>query len=149
VCTPRQTELPDGALAGVECRLEVGIAARVGAYRFADAREAALAYLGRMDGYGVAPDSGDCAANAKGERTWMIGGSGDTVEVDGSGPLEVGRIGCFLNENDFANVRLTCGSMYVGILGRNDDIAALHRWAWGSDRPSETGVQPDICRTEV
>lgn len=151
-CTPRRTELPVGALAGIECRIESDAAAIVGAYRLPDAREAALAYLDRLAGYGVTPGTGDCAANSDGDAAWTIGGgdtgSGETVEVEGVGTLAVGRVGCFLNENDIANVRVTCGSTYIGILGRDDDVGALHRWVWGSDGPHPAGARPAICRTD-
>lgn len=149
-CEARRSDLPEGALAGVECRTGAGDATRVGAYRFDDASAAVLTYLVRLADYGVGPHDGDCAAGRAGDAPWRPGDGGSTgvgtIAVEGGAILAVGRVGCFLNENDIANVRLTCGSMYVGVLGRDDDIAGLHRWVWGSREPAQVGVGPDLCR---
>ena len=70
----------------------------------------------------MAKGKGDCAAGKAGDSPW----------VDEDGKVG-GRIGCFLDENGTANVRVTCGPTYVGILGRDDDIAALVRWVRDRD----------------
>jgi hypothetical protein len=150
-CASKRTGLPVRATAGVECHPGAGPVTRVGAYRFGDAPDAALTYLERMTSYDVALASGDCAHGISGDAAWMpgdgvAGTTADRVTFGDSGPWAVGRSGCFLDDYDHANVRLTCGSMYVGILGRNDDLAELHRWAWlpGSGSP-RSGEQPGIC----
>lgn len=132
-CVPRRVDLPTQALAGIECEIRSGVATRVGAYAFRDAADATLTYLTRLAEYGVAPSSGDCAAGIEGDVAWAA--------TDGS----TGRMGCFLNENDIANVRLTCDRLYVGVLGRAADLEALHAWAGGSTG-AQLAAAPDLCR---
>ena len=110
--------------------------ARVGAYSFPDITEATATYLGRMASYHVAKGKGDCAAGKPGDSPW----------VDEDGKVG-GRIGCFLDENGTANVRVTCGPTYVGILGRDDDIAALVRWVRDRDGEPTPDGRPGICRS--
>ena len=140
-CVPRRTGLPARAIAGIECRVNGALVTRVGAFRFLDARGAVTTYLERLASYHVAPATGDCLAGTSGDVAWMPG--------DGAtGPWVVGRIGCFLDENGTANVRATCGSMYVGVLGRDADLAALDRWVRTSDHGQVgTGEPPGICRS--
>ena len=58
----------------------------------------------------------------------------------------VGRIGCFLDENGTGNVRLTCGTTYIGILGRDADLADLQRFALApATGPMKVGQTPGIC----
>ena len=149
-CAPRRSRLPARAITGVECRVNAAVAKRVGFYGFRDARDAALTYLERLSEYDVAPASGDCAARTAGERAWQPGDrkpgpEADRVSLGKTGPWVVGRIGCFIDEEGQANVRVTCGSTYVGILGRDDDLADVDRWAWAPSPPGEPGVRPGIC----
>jgi anti-sigma factor RsiW len=129
-CAPRRRDLPIRAVAGVECRIASGIVARVGAYGFGGVSEATTAYLERLASYGVASSSGDCAGGHAGDAPWSPDG----------------RTGCFLDENGSANVRVTCGSTYVGVLGHDDAIADLYRWTWKPADPSAGGgTAPGIC----
>jgi hypothetical protein len=150
-CTPRRTRLPARAIAAVECRINAAVVRRVGLYGFRDARDAALTYLERLATYDVAPASGDCAGGTTGDRAWQTGDrepgpARDRVSIGDTGPWVLGRIGCFLDEEGHANVRVTCGSTYVGILGRDDDLADVDRWAWSSPGgPVDAGEPPGIC----
>ena len=154
-CAPRRKDLPVRAAAAVECRLNSNPVARFGAYRFRDAHDAALTYFERLALSGVDPASGDCSAGASGDAPWMpgdgtTGSPADRVTFGGSDRWVVGRSGCFLDEDGTANVRLTCGSTYIGILGRSGDIAALHEWAWRSQTgPVPSGEPPGICGSGV
>ena len=68
------------------------------------------------------------------------------MSIGKSGPLVLARIGCFIDEYGNANARVTCGSVYVGILGRKDDLADIERWAWSSSGgPVVPGEPPGIC----
>jgi hypothetical protein len=148
-CVPRQTDLPPGALAGVECDLGDGLAARVGAFRFATQRDAFQAYAARLTTYRVPLRSGDCWAGAPGDSSWIPG------DGPGEGGDSVNRSGCYLDENGLANIRLTCplvssvaeSGTYVGVLGTNADIAALFDWTWRYPEgvPMETPSPPGIC----
>jgi hypothetical protein len=131
-CAPRRHDLPVRAIAGVECRVAHGSVARVGAYGFGGVSDATTAYLGRLTSYGVAASTGDCAGGHAGDAPWSPNG----------------RSGCFLDENGSANVRVTCGSTYIGVLGNDDAIADLYRWTWKpSDPATDRGKAPGICST--
>jgi hypothetical protein len=114
-------------------------------------------YVQRITQYDVALESGDCAAGTPGDSSWFV-----THDPPAASML---RSGCFVNENEHANVRLTClpnfgdvPGMYVGVLGASDDLAGLYDWAWGDAEwreyvyefhvvyPDEPhGPQPAIC----
>jgi hypothetical protein len=151
-CAPRRKDLPVRATAGIECRVNSDPVARVGAYRFGDPGDAALTYFERLASNDVAPASGDCTAGAGGDSPWMAGdgtagSEADRVAFAGSDRWVVGRTGCFLDDGT-ANVRLTCGSTYIGILGRSGDLAALHAWAWKAQTGQvSSGEPPGICRS--
>ena len=80
-------------------------------YGFATLADALAAYIARMASYGVALRSGDCQAGTAGDRAWT---PGDGPDEGGDLPY---RIGCFLDENGTANVRLTCGDPETGVVG--------------------------------
>ena len=149
-CAPRRTDLPALAIAGVECKVGSSLVERVGAYRFRDARDAATTYLARLAAYHVAPTTGGCQAGTEGDAAWMPGdrtSGAERVTIDGSGPWVTGRSGCFLDENGTANVRLTCGSTYLGVLGSAADLAALYHWAWSAPGGTpRAGDPPGICQ---
>jgi hypothetical protein len=155
-CTPRRSDLPDGATAGVECRPSVGPALRVGYYALPTNRAAARAYFDRIVTSGVEPNSGDCWSGVAGDVGWIPGdGEPDLVDnrdygiVVANSPYVTHRIGCFLHEGT-ANVRLTCGDgRYVGVLGRNDDLEALFRWSeqYPLGVPMDTPTAPGLCIT--
>ena len=151
-CAPRRTDLPALAIAGIECRINGAAAARVGAYGFRNAQDATATYLDRLASYKVRPRTGSCGTGTAGDEAWMPGdGSAGGIDpslrfTNGSGSWAVGRSGCFADENGIANVRATCGSTYIGILGRTDDLASLHRWVWRSaSGPLDPGEPPGIC----
>ena len=155
-CTPRRSDLPDGATAGVECRPSAGPALRVGYYALPTNRAAARAYFDRIVTSGVEPNSGDCWSGEPGDLGWIPGdGEPDLVDnrdygiVVANSPYVTHRIGCFLHEGT-ANVRLTCGDgRYVGVLGRNDDLEALFRWSdqYPPGVPMDTPSAPGLCIT--
>jgi hypothetical protein len=145
-CLARRTGLPPGATAGVDCRVDSSVVLRVEAFLFADEREAATAYMTRLTENGVGIAEGDCLAGVPGDSPWM---DDDPLRVQfrGTGPWAVGRTGCDSDADGDANVRVTCGPVYIGIVGRGRDIASLYRWAWRADEgPTDAGHAPGICR---
>jgi hypothetical protein len=133
-CTPVGANLPRGAVAGVECRPDTDLVARVGFYRFASEREMLTEYYARFAQYGVARDSWKLEIGSDGRDCWR------GVPVEGSylpGGSEgiPNRSGCFLNEYEIANTRTLWVRhlIYIGVLGKNQDIARLYAWAWGDD----------------
>jgi hypothetical protein len=150
-CAPRTAGLPRDAIAGIECRpghdtadgLDA-LVARVGAYRFASPQDAATAYLERLSTSGVTLGSGDCATGRSGDTAWS-GGTGELVQFAGA-EWATGRVGCFLDQYGTANVRATCGSTYIGILGRDEDLGWLHKWASAPpDGEGPAQPMPGIC----
>lgn len=150
-CAPRRTNLPALAIAGIECRVGTTLVSRVGAYRFRDANDAATTYLERLASYGVELATGDCLAGSSGDAAWKpgdgtTGTDASSIRFRDTGPWSVGRSGCFLDENGVANARATCGATYIGVLGRNEDLAAVQRWLWASpDGPVAAGEPPGTC----
>lgn len=149
-CEPRRTAMPSRSTAGVDCGVHGAVVGNVGAYRFKDGGDAARTYLERMASYAVKPATGKCAAGTPGDAPWLSKDRPSSEPNDitvGAETRSIGRSGCFLNENDIANVRVTCGSMYVGVLGVDGDIAALYEWVWGfAGGPAAAGSPPSICR---
>jgi len=123
-CVPVRTGLPSRAIAGVECRATDGAVAKVGFYLFKTDKDTVNAYVERMRAEGIKLDSGGGPC---------IDGEGDGAYVPWEGPgIAPWRNGCFLNDAGYANFRATMpGShVYIGVLGRSGDMAALADFAW-------------------
>ena len=119
-CHPVRDEVPPKAVAGIDCRADDPAVARIGFYLF-DNDEAMLdAYFARMDAEGVERDHGGC-----------IDGEGEGSYIPYEGPSP-DRDGCFVNAEGYANYRATISgnAVYIGILGRSDDMRALDDFAW-------------------
>jgi hypothetical protein len=134
---------------------DIGIRARHGGTHLPDAacgdeRRLALVYLDRMTQAGVTLREGDCYDGRAGDTSWIPGDGEDFstfVEYRGQ-RYNAERVGCFLNENGIANVRLTCGgAIYIGVLGRNEDLAGLSEWigAFAPYAPRDIPSPPGIC----
>jgi len=121
-CRPVRQDLPPGAVAGIECAADDPAVARLGFYLFENDATMLAAYFARMDEEGVVRESGSCVAGE---------GEGEGAYTPGEGEIPY-RAGCFINEEGFANYRVTLpGShVYIGILGNSDDMAALSDFAW-------------------
>jgi hypothetical protein len=133
-CSPRRSDLPAGATAGVECSPGVAAVDRVGVYQFGSEAALLATYLDRLAAAGVEPRSGDCPA-----------GPGDAAYrgEDTGAIFDAHRIGCYLNEFDNANYRITIPEslVYVGVLGTGSDLGTLGDWIWHGDEsvpPSPT-----------
>jgi hypothetical protein len=140
-CSPRRSELPERAYAGIECRPSTGPAARVGVYAFNGGDDALRAYFDRLADYGVDPETGNCWEGIPGDGFW----GGDTG-VDNS-LNEIYRQGCFLDEDGQANVRFTglAESVYVGIVGQSwTSIPELLDWAWAGGQ-GDPGIYSNPC----
>ena len=163
-CAPRRAELPAGAAAGVECRLDTPLVDRVAVYGFASGTpssdgdrshedRAVFAYLERMHEEGVLGEPGDCAGNTPADVSWQ-GPEADQsgtdhylqVQFDGR-PYSIARYGCFENEQGMANFRATCTSgTYIGVLGRTRELDRLTDWALRWPDPDELAFpMPGIC----
>lgn len=153
-CRPRRANLPWGSSAGVECFVNSDLVRRVGVYAFRDQQaledfesEAALAathYFVTLAAYDVDAHSGDCHNGVPGDASWP-----DYLPDEGDGPhgLSSWRLGCYHDEYGQANIRVTCyGGVYIGILGKTDDIKALAEWAWKAPEDQSTERDPPgIC----
>jgi hypothetical protein len=151
-CVPRRTDLPEGALRGIECRPDDPLVASVGVYEFASEIEAASTYMTRLASYGVDVRAGDCGRDIPGDSAWTPGDGEGNPEDPGvfdweNEALSPERIGCFRNENGIANVRATCGLTYIGVLGARKDLSNLTDWTWRYPAGYEPGTPdaPGIC----
>jgi hypothetical protein len=151
-CAPRRADLPEGSVRGIECRPDDPAVARVGIYWFAAPNDAAYAYMTRMASSGVDVNAGDCNRDIPGESAWTPGDHEGSFEDPGvfnweNAVLSPDRIGCFSDENGSANVRLTCGNAYIGVLGTGTDLSDLHDWTWLYPEGYEPGTpdSPGIC----
>ena len=147
-CVPRRANLPDGALYGIECRPVGSPAARVGIYKFASRNEAAHAYMTRMASYGIEANAGDCNRGIPGDGAYTAGDGEGNIDDPGvfnweNSVLSPSRIGCFRDADGKANVRATCGDLYIGVLGASRDVPKLHDWTWRYPNGYEPGT-PDV-----
>ena len=78
-CAPRRTDLPAGALYGIEVRPLGHPVQRVGVYHYASPNDAAVAYLTRMADAGIDVNTGDCLANTPGDGAYYPGDGEGTV----------------------------------------------------------------------
>jgi hypothetical protein len=120
-CRPAGSDdLPGGAVAGIECDSTDPAVARIGFYLFGDDQAMVDAYLARMQAEGVEGGTGACSD-----------GESEQAYIPGEG-FATNRAGCFVNDEGFANYRytITGDHVYVGILGRSADMAALQDFAW-------------------
>jgi hypothetical protein len=121
-CHPVRSDLPPKSSAGIECASDDPGVARVGFYYFERDEDLLAAYVARMIREGVALDSGPACYEGESEGPF----------IPWEGP-EVApyRYGCFINSEGYANLRLAIGApVYIGILGRTDDMEALAAFAF-------------------
>jgi hypothetical protein len=119
-CHPFRVDLPDEATGAIECRTSNPAVARVGLFLFDGSAAAVAAYNARMDAEDVPRDTVACI-NAEGE--------GEAAYIPGEDAVG-DRHGCFINAEGYANYRAVSGLLYMGILGRSDDMEALADFAW-------------------
>jgi hypothetical protein len=121
-CHTVRSDLPPKSSAGIECASDDPGVARVGFYLFDRDEDLLAAYAARMIREGVALDSGPACSEGESE--------GPYVPWDGP-DMAPFRYGCFINGEGYANLRITTGSaVYIGILGRNDDMESLYEFAF-------------------
>jgi len=113
-------DLPRDAIAGIECNSDDSAVARIGFYLFGNDADMLEAYFLRMRAEGVATDSGSCS-DGEGEGAYTPG----EEEIPS-------RNGCFINDEGYANYRVTLPGVhvYIGILGNSSDTRALADFAF-------------------
>ena len=117
-CRPVRDALPPRSMGGIECASDAAGIARIGFYLFGNDQDMLDAYYARVDREGVEIGSGaDC---------YGTGGESEYVPWGDDGPAPY-RHACFVNDQGYANYRLTLpGShVYVGMLGRSKDMRIL------------------------
>ena len=136
-CTPLRTDLPDTALAGIECRPLSKDVDRVRVYLF-DTQEALLeTYLARLITPGVEPGtaSGRCVPGEASEGPYTPW-EGDKLEIAERG-------GCYQDAAGLAHYLATNPPFVLTELdGTTGDMAALEGWAWlgNQDQPGNPTV---------
>ncbi len=129
-CVPVRDDLPARSRAGIECASDDRAVARIGFYLYDRDEDMIAAYIARMKREGVPLDSGDECRIREGEGAYVPWEPGEIAPM---------RAGCFINDQGYANYRVTTGSgVYIGILGRNDDMGALADFAFlgSTDTPA-------------
>ena len=151
-CAPRRTDLPEEAIRAVECHPDDPLVASVGVYEFKNENDAAWTYMNKLAEYGVDVSAGDCERDVPGDAAWTPGDGVGRVHDPGvfnweNSVLSPNRNGCFRNENGFANVRVTCGVAYIGVLGTRKDLSDLYAWTRMHTAGAEmdTPTPPGIC----
>jgi hypothetical protein len=125
-CEPVRNELPMRSRAGIECASDDRAVARIGFYLYDRDEDMIAAYIARMTREGIELDSGDGCILREGEGAYVPWEPGDIAPM---------RAGCFINDQGYANYRVTTGmGVYIGILGRNDDMGALADFAFLGSR---------------
>ena len=119
-CEPVRDELPNGAVAGIECLGEDWFVARIGYYLFENDEEMLEHYVARMQAEGVTLNEGSC-----------FDGEGDQAYIPGDEEV-ASRQGCFITAQGVANYRVTLpgAHVYIGIVGHNIDTIELEDFAW-------------------
>jgi hypothetical protein len=123
-CEPVRAGLHGTAVAGIDCTSDDPAVARVGFYLFEDDEAMLEHYFARLAAEGVAPDAGDCHDGAF---------EGPYFPGEGLVPE---RNACFINDQGYANYRVTLAGdhVYIGVLGRSDDAVALVDFAFRFNR---------------
>ncbi|HEY2888316.1 MAG TPA: hypothetical protein VGJ17_06850 [Candidatus Limnocylindrales bacterium] len=134
-CKPRQTGLPIGAVAGIECRPATHLVAKVDFYLFAGQADLLSSYFALLSAREVQPRSGDCFGAGAGEDAYTPG--------DGTGTFIADREGCFIAAGKAADLvtlpgepigdgGYTFGGPFVLVVvgGGSSNPGALHSWAW-------------------
>lgn len=129
----RAPELPDGAVAGLQCHPD-GVAA-IGFYLFDDRATMHDWYFARLAEFGVERDSGEVC------RDGLPGEGADNPGDDDF----VNRIGCYVDTSGAANVRMAFPavagdqSVYVGAAGETGSIPDLLAALFPPRGPGATG----------
>jgi hypothetical protein len=151
-CAPRRTDLPEQAIRAVECHPDDPLIESVGVYEFATGNDAAWTYMNKMAEYGVDVNAGNCERDVPGDAAWTPGdGVGEYTDPGvfnwENSVLSPNRNGCFKNEFGFANTRVTCGVVYIGVLGARKDLSDLYAWTRMQPPNAEmdTPTPPGIC----
>ena len=145
-CVPLRTDLPEAALAGVECRPPSEDVDRVRVYLFDTQADLLDTYLARLVAQGVEPGtaSGRCVPGQ--------GSEGPYVPSPQDGLLIAERGGCYVDAAGLAHYLATNPPfVLIELDGTTGDMAALEGWAWlgNEDQPGnptiwrETPVGPE------
>ena len=133
-CDPARNDLPPRAIAGIDCSSDDPGVARVGFYLFRNDADMLDAYLARMTAERVALESGNCL-DGEHEGAYIPGEGDEIVPY---------RVGCFLNDQGYANLRATLpgAHVYLGVLGRADNMPYLDAFAFWGDQ--DTPARPTL-----
>ena len=125
-CAPvRSSRLPADAIAGIDCDVVGSPVARVGYYLFGTDADMLDAYLARIKAEGIQLESGTaCQDGDEESESAYIPWAGDDIA-----PY---RHACFINGEGYGNYRVTVpgAHVYIGLLGRTDDMRSLEAWAF-------------------
>ena len=140
-CVPLRTDLPEAALAGVECRPPSADVDRVRAYLFDTQADLLDTYLARLVAQGVEPGtaSGRCLPGQ--------GSEGPYVPSPQDGLLIAERGGCYVDAAGLAHYFATNPPfVLIELDGTTGDMAALEHWAWlgNEDQPGSPTIWREV-----
>jgi hypothetical protein len=135
-CAPRRHDLPRDTIAAVECRPGEAPIARVGIYLFPSPEHAFEAYLNRIRDEGLTFNHTE--SQRRWERCWY-----DLNGERGQRECRTRHAG-FVNSDGYGNYRAVMDTIYIGVLGTNDDVNTLLAWSW-SDYGMEQDCGGDTC----
>lgn len=134
-CSPRQSSLPQAAVAGIECHPRPDLVTSVGFYLFASQADLLSTYFALLSAHGVAARSGDCLGRSGVEDAYQPG--------DGTSTFIAAREGCYVASGTASDLSTQPGEpvgdggytfggpfVLVVIHGATADAAKLHGWAW-------------------
>ena len=135
-CVSQRDDLPPRAVAGIVCEGADPVPERLGVYLMASVDDLMATYVEGLAAEGMGLNWGLCFDGA-GEANYQ------PAPVDAAGRF---RSACFLNDDGFATFWATYPEelVYVTVVGRGGDVAALDRWAWEGNE--DTPGSPTVWR---
>jgi hypothetical protein len=140
-CTPVRTNLPETAVAGIECHPPSTDVERVRVYLFDTQADLLHTYLARLVAQGVEPGtaSGRCVSGQASE--------GPYVPSPEDGLLIAERGGCYADAAGLAHYLATNPPfVMIELDGTTGDMAALEGWAWlgNEDQPGNPTIWREV-----
>jgi heat shock protein HslJ len=128
-CSPRRSNNPAGTIAAVQCQPSTPVVNDMG-YYLMESGAAGKAWDQRMDQYNVKDGPGACWKGKKDKQYYTPGPNVDGCYVaDGLANLRyvVGFTNC--KQVKAGNTQVKRPALYIGVLGNDNDLAKLTKWA--------------------
>lgn len=129
-CVPRRTDNPTGTVAALQCQPDDPVVRDMAYYLMGDDR-AWRTWRQRMREWAVPGDSRGCWRGQPGisVATGSLDTAGCYVDANGRANLRYATEATICRQLDAGKTHLKRPAIYIAVLGEDDDIAALTRWA--------------------